>query len=123
MSRIRLAIVMLALAASACTNGDRRLETTHQPVVNGNVASVPGCPDWSDSGKPPSEGQSSNFGCATNTNLAAMIADPADLLRGRTDTLGGAEQTVKAIRGWNTMEPTSKSWTVTTSISPGGGGK
>jgi len=49
------------------------------------VATAPACPDWS---KPeadePDNTTSSNFGCATETNLAAMIANPADLVKPKT---------------------------------------
>lgn len=45
---------------------------------------VTGCPDWR---KPEldefSNSESSNFGCASANNLALMIADPEDLVRGR----------------------------------------
>lgn len=48
-------------------------------------ASVPGCPDWrSRQESTLSEGTSSNFGCGVNSNLAAMVANPEDLVRGQT---------------------------------------
>jgi pilus assembly protein CpaD len=53
-------------------------------VVTRSKASVPSCPDWStttDSNF--NAGNHSNHGCSTNSNLAAMIADPEDLVRGR----------------------------------------
>lgn len=53
--------------------------------VSHAVVTTPHCPDWS---KPeadePTNGPSSNFGCATEANLAAMVADPADLVKGKT---------------------------------------
>lgn len=49
-------------------------------------ASVPGCPDWSSrSAINPNNATSSNYGCATNSNLAAMVADPNDLIKGASD--------------------------------------
>ena len=51
------------------------------------VVTPPECPNWS---KPPidySAQVSSNFGCANATNLALMVADPADLLRGNPNAL------------------------------------
>ncbi len=52
-------------------------------VVSRMRADVPHCPDWSrDSSNEFMASTSSNYGCATNRNLAAMIADPADLVRG-----------------------------------------
>lgn len=53
-------------------------------IVTRSTASVPSCPDWrtkSDSNF--NTGNHSNYGCSTNSNMAAMIADPEDLIRGR----------------------------------------
>ena len=52
-------------------------------VITRSSAHVPGCPDWSDQittslGNNTSDG----YGCAINSNLAAMIADPEHLLEG-----------------------------------------
>ncbi len=54
-------------------------------VVSRMQARVDGCPDWRRTdGYDPKGNVSSNFGCATNRNLSAMIADPADLVSGKT---------------------------------------
>ena len=51
------------------------------------VATVPVCPDWS---KPeadePNNTTSSNHGCATEANLAAMIVNSADLVKPKAST-------------------------------------
>ena len=53
-------------------------------VVTRSKASVPSCPDWSTNhDRNYNASNHSNHGCATNSNLAAMIADPEDLVRGR----------------------------------------
>jgi len=53
-------------------------------VVSRSVATVPGCPTWRDRSMTDFVGgQSDNYGCASATNLAAMIADPRDLVEGR----------------------------------------
>jgi pilus assembly protein CpaD len=57
---------------------------TVRVVVSRSSASVPNCPNWSKT----TEGNYNssnhpNYGCATNSNLAAMVADPEDLVRGR----------------------------------------
>lgn len=57
---------------------------TARIVVTRSRASVPTCPDLSKT--TPANYNSANpanYGCATNGNLAAMIADPEDLVRGR----------------------------------------
>jgi len=54
-------------------------------VVSRSIATVPGCPDFTRSGSSEFQGSTtSNFGCASNASLAAMIADPLDLVRGQT---------------------------------------
>lgn len=56
-------------------------------VITRTRASVPGCPDWSaKSDFNPANGLGSNYGCATNANMAAMVANPEDLLRGADST-------------------------------------
>ncbi|MAK99957.1 MAG: pilus assembly protein CpaD [Citromicrobium sp.] len=53
-------------------------------VVTRSVATVPGCPDWSDDYDGNyANATSRNYGCATNSNLAAMVANPEDLVRGQ----------------------------------------
>ncbi|WP_232281133.1 CpaD family pilus assembly protein [Novosphingobium nitrogenifigens] len=54
-------------------------------VVSRTYASVPGCPDWkarSDANF--NNATSRNFGCATNANMAAMVANKEDLVHGQT---------------------------------------
>lgn len=64
-------------------------------VVERHLVIPPACPDWS---KPAGEDftnyAGSNFGCATAVNLGLMVADPADLLGGRS--LGPADGDVAA---------------------------
>jgi pilus assembly protein CpaD len=82
---------------------------TPGPVMSGGVrvivvraeADVPGCPVWEDPLVGAPEQTSTNFGCATNQNLARMVADPNDLVRGQsiegtTDSMAGT----KAIKAW-----------------------
>lgn len=53
-------------------------------TITRSNASVPGCPDWSvKTDTNLSNGISPNFGCATNSNLAAMVANPEDLIKGQ----------------------------------------
>jgi len=77
-------------------------------VVSRSVASVPGCPSWTDkSGTDFVGGLSDNYGCAIAGNLAAMIADPRDLVEGReagidpTNSVSG-----RAIKAYQEKAPT-----------------
>ena len=77
-------------------------------VLTRSSASVPGCPDWSaKSDMNYTNGLSPDHGCANNSNLAAMVADPEDLLQGRK----GSSETVittsnKAIKSFREAPPT-----------------
>ena len=74
-------------------------------VVSRSSASVPNCPNWEQTGGPSST--SSNYGCAVNSNLAAMIADPNDLVLGQSGSSAGDAATgSKAIRVYRNAAPT-----------------
>lgn len=61
---------------------------TARIVVTRSTASVPNCPNWE---KPNDANFNSsnhpNYGCAVNSNMAAMVSDPEDLVRGRKSRL------------------------------------
>ncbi|TNE52720.1 MAG: pilus assembly protein CpaD [Sphingomonadales bacterium] len=77
-------------------------------VLTRSTASVPGCPDWSaKSDMNFNNATSPGYGCATNSNLAAMVANPEDLIEGQQ----GTGETVimsstKAIRTYREQAPT-----------------
>lgn len=97
MPRFRLLCLGVALASSGCA-GNRALSPAHPLAVSDAAASVPGCPDWSDTRTNAGEATSANYGCATMTNLAEMIADPQDLLHGRTSPVYDADAAVRTVR-------------------------
>lgn len=77
-------------------------------IVTRSTARVLGCPDWSQSYENNIRNSvGSNFGCATNSNFAAMIADPEDLVKGKTEE-SAADATIglKAIDTYRKTEPT-----------------
>ncbi len=77
-------------------------------VVSRSTASVPGCSDFSQASQPNFTGSaSSNYGCATNSMMAAMIANPADLVHGQEARGSSADTATKAIRVWRNTAPTS----------------
>ena len=79
-------------------------------VVSRSTASVPGCPDWSaKSDVNLNNALYPNYGCAVNSNMAAMVADPEHLLKGA----GGSGETVvmsssKAIDSYRKGKPTGE---------------
>ena len=83
---------------------------TARIVVTRAKAHVPGCPDWSaKSDVNLNNATSSNYGCATNSNLAAMVANPDHLLKGDA---GKGETVVmsstKAIDAYREAKPTGE---------------
>ena len=77
-------------------------------VITRSTASVPGCPDWSaKSDMNYTNGTSPGYGCAVNSNVAAMVADPQDLLEGKTQEGGTNVSTSnKAIEAYREAPPT-----------------
>jgi pilus assembly protein CpaD len=77
-------------------------------VVSRATASVPGCPDWSRSASPELVGSTmSNYGCASNAVLAAMVADPLDLIEGReAGAVSDTDVSTRAINTYRTAAPT-----------------
>lgn len=95
---------------------------TARIVVTRASATVPHCPDWSaNSDSNPFNANSSNYGCAINSNLAAMIANPDDLLRGATGTTQSNIATSdKAIQIYSAKTPTGAGDLKQTSSKSGG---
>ena len=96
-------------------------------VVTRATASVPGCPNWTaKSDFSMSNRTSTNFGCAINGNLAAMVADKEHLVEGAT----GTGETVvmsgtKAIDSYRAARPSGENGlknNMTSNASGGGGG-
>ena len=78
---------------------------TARIIITRTKASVPGCPDWSaKSDFNPNNASTSNYGCANNANLAAMVANPEHLLKGEK---GSADTMVisKAIKSYREQVP------------------
>ena len=75
---------------------NRRVEI----VLERYLVTPPACPDWSrKSGMDYANKPHTNFGCATETNLGLMIADPRDLVRGRKlDPADGVHQAEGIVR-------------------------
>jgi pilus assembly protein CpaD len=83
---------------------------TVRVVVTRRRAGVPGCPNWSRPSQPEVNNlQMSNLGCSVNANLAAMVADPQDLVHGRE---GGPvvdpRTAVRAVDIYRTKAPTGQ---------------
>lgn len=77
-------------------------------VITRSTATVENCPDWSakmDANQ--NNATSPGYGCAINGNLAAMVANPEDLLHGQTGTGETIVTTsTKAIEAYRAAPPT-----------------
>lgn len=108
----------------------------HAPVTQGGIAPgrvrvvltrasahVPGCPDWSTRSVTDfSSTVTSNYGCASNANLAAMVADPTDLVRGQSQNGNDPLTASKAIDAYRAAAPSGAGGTLRGSGTGGSGG-
>lgn len=79
-------------------------------IVSRTTASVPGCPHWEIASQPNFANRAMpNFGCAVNGNMAAMVADPQDLVWGR-ESGGVVDSTTatRAIQSYRKAAPTGE---------------
>lgn len=85
------------------TNGSVQPGTA-RVVVSRTRASVPGCPNWTVPSQPSLENTTmSNHGCGVNSNLAAMVANPEDLVHGREPgSLGDNDTATRAVQAYRT---------------------
>lgn len=95
---------------------------TARIVVTRSTASVPGCPDWGGRGAyNPSNITHDGFGCAVNSNIAAMVANPEDLIHGQKGTGETVIMTsVKAIETYRQQAPTGAGGLSSVSSTEGG---
>jgi pilus assembly protein CpaD len=76
-------------------------------VVSRRRAEVPNCPNWSLPAQPNYDNRNmSNFGCGVNTNIAAMIANPEDLIHGREgDGTSNVNTATRAVQYYRSAPP------------------
>lgn len=75
------------------------------------VAKAPDCPDWSENVvRDPQNMPYPNLGCATQTNLAAMVAEPRDLIEPRGETPRSGERRDQVWRKYIRGEVSGAVW-------------
>jgi pilus assembly protein CpaD len=95
-------------ASAPVTEGDPARGTV-RVIASRSTASVPNCPTWGDTGMNSPLRTGTNYGCATNSNLAAMIANPDDLIRGREASGEGAVVVAgRAVRTYRESTPSGR---------------
>jgi pilus assembly protein CpaD len=97
---------MLVQAGAPVTAGMVQPGTV-RVVVSRRRAEVRGCPNWSVPAQPNWANRNmSNYGCSVNSALAAMVADPVDLIHGREGSgVGDATTAAKAVNLYRTTPP------------------
>ena len=98
----------LLVSASAPVTAGAVAPGTVRVIVSRTRAVVPGCPNWSLPAQPNYNNRTmSNFGCGVNSNLAAMVANPEDLIHGREGSgVGDTLTSNKAVDFYRKSEPT-----------------
>lgn len=100
---------MLVSAGAPVTAGMVQPGTV-RVVVSRRRAVVPGCPNWSIPSQPNFDNSTmSNFGCGVNSNLAAMVANPVDLVHGREGTgVSDTRTAAKAVEFYRSQAPSGQ---------------
>jgi pilus assembly protein CpaD len=98
----------LLLANGAPVTAGAVAPGTVRVVVSRARATVPNCPNWDEKSQPNYANKTmSNYGCGVNGNLAAMVANPEDLIHGRDDGgVGDTRTATKAVESYRKATPT-----------------
>jgi len=98
-------------------------------TVGRYTVTLPACPNWSESlAVEFTNAFSSYYGCANATNLGLMVANPADLVSGRTLAPADGQPAVAAVQRYMTDRvkqpptPTASPFAATSGGGGGGGG-
>ena len=97
----------MLLADSAPITGGQAAPGRMRIVLTRATARVDGCPNWQmRSATGSTTIANSNYGCATNANMAAMVANPADLVHGQRRNGNDPLTASKAINAYRNAAPT-----------------
>lgn len=97
MTALRQAGLEVATAPAGPGLGRDTLEVS----LERSVAVLPHCPNWTQQvGSDPLNAPSTNLGCATAVDLAVMVADPHDLVSGRTPGPVDAAPSIRAVEDY-----------------------
>lgn len=114
----------LLLTADAPVTGAPVAPGTVRVVVSRTRASVPSCNDLRRNLEPAFQhDNTTDYGCAVNGNLAAMVANPADLVRGNAGSgVYDTQMGTRAITTLRAAQPTGRGGTTLRSESTSQGG-
>jgi len=98
-------------------------QNTAEFRLDRHLVTLPRCPNWTSPPQNWSNRPSRNFGCANTTNLGLMIADPADLIGGRTMGPPDGTHETLGIRRYRSGQPTPLTASGTSDIQATGSGQ
>jgi pilus assembly protein CpaD len=91
----------LLLADNAPITGGSIPSGNVRIIVSRASAQVPGCPDWGTRSASDRSGRTgSNYGCSVNSNMAAMVANPRDLVGGQSRVSNDPRSASRAIEAY-----------------------
>ena len=98
---------LTVLGGAPATGGALRPDA-FRVVVSRTEARVPNCPNWSGDSQPNfGNTMAANYGCGVNSNIAAMVANPEDLVHGRESSgLSDARTATKPVSVYRNAVPT-----------------
>jgi pilus assembly protein CpaD len=92
----------ITVAAASAPYGATPRADTARLVIGRYLVTPPQCPDWrKPSDRDYGNTQSSDYGCASATNLGLMVANPHDLIEGRGYAGPDAELAAKAVQQYH----------------------
>jgi pilus assembly protein CpaD len=98
----------MMVSAGAPVTAGAIVPGTVRVVVSRRRAEVPNCPNWSVPSQPNYDNRNmSNFGCGVNANIAAMVANPEDLIHGRAGSgTNDVDTAARAVIFYRSTPPT-----------------
>jgi pilus assembly protein CpaD len=115
--------LMLADEGAPVTEGEIAPGTI-RVVASRASAHVEGCPSYTTPGIDSPTRTDSNYGCATNSNLAAMIANPDDLVHGQEGNGRESSQVAsRAVNSYRSRQPSGSQPLPSVSTRNSGGGQ
>lgn len=99
--------ILFASALSACVSHYETTEKVNVVYDENNETAVypPKCPDWTggnSSARPfDTQKESSNYGCATVNNYGQMVADPLDMISGKSTDSYDPQATANAVAAYH----------------------
>jgi len=115
--------LLLTDASAPVTEGDVAPGTI-RIVASRASARVEGCPNYTNPGIDSPVRTDSNYGCATNANLAAMIANPDDLVHGQEGNGRESAQVAgRAVGSYRTRVPSGTQPLPSATTRSSGGGQ